>query len=97
MSGQPQPAVDLLFAEKQTDEGGYLSWDAENWTSVERHFIYSNTSFPWPSEMRCFPVFSLPLGRFTTYPCDFTPFSRLPFFSLKSYNFKENTGAQGGS
>lgn len=34
--------VDLLFAEKKTDEDGYLSWDAENWTSVDgRRFIRS--------------------------------------------------------
>ncbi|WP_312940553.1 hypothetical protein [Oscillibacter sp.] len=34
--------VDLLFAEKQTDEDGYLSWDAENWTSVDgKRFIRS--------------------------------------------------------
>ncbi len=34
--------VDLLFAEKQTDEDGYLTWDAENWTSVDgKRFIRS--------------------------------------------------------
>ena len=34
--------VDLVFAEKQTDEDGYLSWDAENWTSVDgKRFIRS--------------------------------------------------------
>ena len=26
--------VDLVFAEKRTDEDGYLSWDQENWTCV---------------------------------------------------------------
>ena len=34
--------VDLLFDEKRTDEDGYLTWDAENWTSVDgRRFIRS--------------------------------------------------------
>ena len=34
--------VDLIWAEKQTDEDGYLSWDAENWTSVDgKRFIRS--------------------------------------------------------
>lgn len=34
--------VDLIFAEKRTDEDGYLSWDAENWTSVDgKRFIRS--------------------------------------------------------
>lgn len=34
--------VDLLFAEKQTDEDGYLNWDAENWTSLDgKRFIRS--------------------------------------------------------
>ena len=34
--------VDLLFAEKKTDEDGYLTWDAENWTSVDgKRFIRS--------------------------------------------------------
>ena len=27
--------VDLIFAEKKTDEDGYLTWDLENWTSVD--------------------------------------------------------------
>jgi len=27
--------VDLTFSEKQTDEDGYLTWDAENWTSLD--------------------------------------------------------------
>ena len=27
--------VDLVFAEKRTDEDGYLSWDQENWTCVD--------------------------------------------------------------
>ena len=32
--------VDLTFAEKRTDEDGYLTWDAENWSSVDgRKFI----------------------------------------------------------
>ena len=34
--------VDLIFADKRTDEDGYLSWDAENWTSVDgKRFIRS--------------------------------------------------------
>lgn len=34
--------VDLVFAEVKTDEDGYLSWDAENWTSVDgKRFIRS--------------------------------------------------------
>ena len=34
--------VDLIFAEKRTDDDGYLSWDAENWTSVDgKRFIRS--------------------------------------------------------
>lgn len=34
--------IDLLFAEKKTDEDGYLTWDAENWTSVDgKRFICS--------------------------------------------------------
>ena len=32
--------VDLIFAEKRTDEDGYLSWDQENWTCVDgKRFI----------------------------------------------------------
>ena len=27
--------VDLVFAEKRTDADGYLTWDAENWTTVD--------------------------------------------------------------
>lgn len=34
--------VDLIFAEKRTDEDGYLSWDQENWTCVDgKRFIRS--------------------------------------------------------
>ena len=34
--------VDLVYNEKQTDEDGYLSWTAENWTSVDgKRFIRS--------------------------------------------------------
>ncbi len=34
--------VDLIFAEKRTDEDGYLSWDHENWTCVDgKRFIRS--------------------------------------------------------
>ena len=34
--------VDLVFAEKHTDDDGYLSWDAENWTSVDgKRFVRS--------------------------------------------------------
>ena len=34
--------VDLAFAEKRTDEDGYLSWDAENWTCVDgKRFVRS--------------------------------------------------------
>ncbi len=34
--------VDLIFGEKKTDEDGYLTWDTENWTSVDgRRFIRS--------------------------------------------------------
>ena len=34
--------VDLIFAEKRTDDDGYLSWDTENWTSVDgKRFICS--------------------------------------------------------
>ena len=34
--------VDLVWAEKKTDEDGYLTWDAENWTSVDgKRFIRS--------------------------------------------------------
>ena len=33
---------DLVFAEKRTDEDGYLSWDQENWTCVDgKRFIRS--------------------------------------------------------
>ena len=32
--------VDLTFAEKKTDADGYLTWDAENWTSLDgKRFI----------------------------------------------------------
>ncbi len=32
--------VDLMFAESRTDDAGYLTWDAENWTSVDgKRFI----------------------------------------------------------
>lgn len=32
--------IDLILPEKKTDEVGYLTWDAENWTSVDnRRFI----------------------------------------------------------
>lgn len=27
--------VDLIFAEKRSDDMGYLTWDAENWTCVD--------------------------------------------------------------
>ena len=34
--------VDLVFAEKRTDEDGYMSWNKENWTSVDgKRFIRS--------------------------------------------------------
>ena len=34
--------VDLVFAEKRSDEDGYLSWDQENWTCVDgKRFIRS--------------------------------------------------------
>ena len=34
--------VDLIFAEKRTDEDGYLSWDHENWTCLDgKRFIRS--------------------------------------------------------
>ena len=34
--------VDLVYDAKQTDEDGYLSWTAENWTSVDgKRFIRS--------------------------------------------------------
>lgn len=34
--------VDLVFSEKRSDEDGYLSWDAENWTCVDgKRFICS--------------------------------------------------------
>ncbi len=32
--------VDLTFAQPRSDEDGYLTWDAENWTCVDgRRFI----------------------------------------------------------
>ena len=32
--------IDLKFAEKRTDDDGYLTWDAENWTTVDgKRFI----------------------------------------------------------
>ena len=34
--------VDLVFADKRTDEDGYLSWDRENWVSVDgKRFVRS--------------------------------------------------------
>ena len=34
--------VDLVFAEMKTDEDGYLSWNHENWVSVDgKRFICS--------------------------------------------------------
>lgn len=34
--------VDLILSEKKTDEDGYLTWDAENWTCVDgKRFIRS--------------------------------------------------------
>lgn len=34
--------VDLVFAEKHTDDDGYLTWDRENWTCVDgKRFIRS--------------------------------------------------------
>ena len=27
--------IDLKFAQKKTDGDGYLTWDAENWTTVD--------------------------------------------------------------
>ena len=27
--------IDMKFAEKRTDDMGYLTWDAENWTCVD--------------------------------------------------------------
>lgn len=32
--------IDMTFAEKKTDDMGYLTWDAENWSAVDnRRFI----------------------------------------------------------
>ncbi|WP_458863857.1 hypothetical protein [Acidaminobacterium chupaoyuni] len=32
--------VDLILKEKKTDADGYLTWDAENWTSIDgKRFI----------------------------------------------------------
>lgn len=34
--------VDLVFADKRTDEDGYLTWDRENWVSVDgKRFVRS--------------------------------------------------------
>ena len=34
--------VDLVWADKQSDEDGYMSWDRENWTCVDgKRFIRS--------------------------------------------------------
>ena len=33
--------VDLIFAEKRTDDAGYLTWDAENWTISMTCAVYS--------------------------------------------------------
>ena len=34
--------VDLVWAEKKSDEDGYMSWDRENWTCVDgKRFIRS--------------------------------------------------------
>ena len=34
--------VDLILKEKTTDEDGYLTWDAENWTCVDgKRFVRS--------------------------------------------------------
>ena len=34
--------VDLVFADKRTGEDGYLSWDRENWVSVDgKRFVRS--------------------------------------------------------
>ena len=34
--------VDLVWAEKQTDEDGYLSWDRENWVCADgKRFVRS--------------------------------------------------------
>ena len=34
--------VDFVFTEKRTDVDGYISWDRENWTSVDgKRFIRS--------------------------------------------------------
>lgn len=34
--------VDLVFAENKSDEDGYMTWNAENWTSVDgKRFICS--------------------------------------------------------
>ena len=61
--------VDLIFAEKRTDDAGYLTWDAENWTSVDgKRFIvtYSlaacSTNTAHTISMTC-AVYSIPSRR----------------------------------
>lgn len=48
--------VDLILYEKKTDEDGYLTWDAEHWTTVDsRRF------------MRCYSLGDRQLRDFTSH------------------------------
>ena len=49
--------VDLIFAEKKTDEDGYLTWDLENWTSVDgKRFTIKGCSCLRPPVLRATAV-----------------------------------------
>lgn len=49
--------VDLLFAKKRSDDIGYLTWDAENWTCVDGLQRF----------MRCYSLDGRVLREFTSH------------------------------
>ncbi len=48
--------VDLILREKKTDEDGYLTWDAEHWTTVDSKRF-----------MRCYSLGDRQLRDFTSH------------------------------
>lgn len=48
--------VDLILNEKKTDDDGYLTWDAEHWTSVNENRF-----------MRCYSLGDRQLRDFTSH------------------------------
>lgn len=49
--------IDMTFSEKKTDDVGYLTWDAENWTCVDGQNKF----------MRCYSLEGRVLRDFTSH------------------------------